>query len=31
MLNCESCDPGFKLANGECVPICGDFKIVGYE
>ncbi|CAD8123717.1 unnamed protein product [Paramecium sonneborni] len=30
-VTCESCDPGFKLVLGECMPVCGDFQIVGYE
>lgn len=28
---CKICDLGFKLVYGECMPICGDFLVVGYE
>ncbi|CAD8097703.1 unnamed protein product [Paramecium sonneborni] len=28
---CNSCDPGFHLISGECLPICGDLQILGYE
>ncbi|CAD8123586.1 unnamed protein product [Paramecium sonneborni] len=30
-VTCQSCDPGFKLVHGECMPVCGDFQRVGYE
>ncbi|CAD8067344.1 unnamed protein product [Paramecium sonneborni] len=28
---CENCGQGFNLISNECIPICGDLQIVGYE
>ncbi|CAK91192.1 unnamed protein product (macronuclear) [Paramecium tetraurelia] len=28
---CNSCDSGFELVSGQCLPICGDQQIIGIE